>query len=325
MSNLEFVQIKYTYGLVVATLACVEDPQPSVYLAVHESEAPDHDDKTKSSPTEPLLSADIVTDGPPEPITSSLKSAVRHLRARAGPWSRFRGFHIFLVWLVTRAGLARCVLNLFGRPEGLLVSAFADIAAEVAMAGLATAWIHTVIAEPLSTPFWLRTPAFRAWRQVAPAAALKAAANQLGFVLPALLAVATRLIREDGTVVFPAMDSDSSEEPSLSDVVGALGVMGLSLALTVLVEIPATVAMVRVAASLLPDHVESIVPFDRSFGGRAIPEEGRKLGVIAAWTTFSWSARMRLAKVLLKTFAMIMMLGVTFASIITGVLVYYKQ
>lgn len=195
------------------------------------------------------------------------------------------------------------------------------------MTSLAIVWIHTVIAEPLAGPTWLRLPGFRAWSQVAPAAALKAAASQLGFVLPALLGSALRLFRVDGSWMVP-ITADSpgpdghdhnNDDDALAVAAGGLGVLALSLLLTVLVEIPATVAMVRVAASLLPDHVESIVPFDRSFGGRAVPEEGRRLGIVSAWTTFARPARVRLAKVLLKMFAMLMMVGLSFAGVFASV------
>ncbi|RJE16779.1 hypothetical protein PHISCL_10884, partial [Aspergillus sclerotialis] len=55
--------------------------------------------------------------------------------------------------------------------------------------------------------------------------------------------------------------------------VGGQGILGFSLmvALFVLLQIPATVTLVRVAASMLPEEDETIVPFDRTFGGKTTP------------------------------------------------------
>ena len=61
-------------------------------------------------------------------------------------------------------------------------------------------------------------------------------------------------------------------EPDKRDLYGVAGqgFMGifLMLALFVGLQIPATVTMVRVAASMLPEEDETIVSFDRTFGGK---------------------------------------------------------
>jgi hypothetical protein len=55
--------------------------------------------------------------------------------------------------------------------------------------------------------------------------------------------------------------------------------------------------MIRVMASLLPDDIDTLVPMDRSFGGKVVAAEAGgsgKLGLIAAWRTFPWRSRFRL-------------------------------
>jgi hypothetical protein len=83
----------------------------------------------------------------------------------------------------------------------------------------------------------------------------------------------------------------------------------LSLALFVGLQIPATVVMVRVAASMLPEEDEAIVSFDRSFGGLTTPAiiggQG-KIGIVEAWRSFPRSSRIRLLKLLAKVVLIVM-------------------
>jgi len=141
---------------------------------------------------------------------------------------------------------------------------------------------------------------------------LKATASQLCFLLPAYL----------GTVLhaFP-MDKNvfrSADQSPLALLLAVLAVLTLSVALVILIEVPATVTMVRVAASMLPDDDEPIVPFDRTFGGKVPPAVvggGGKIGLLDAWKTFTWPSRVRLLKVLGKVFGMVMAVGVLFGII----------
>jgi len=80
----------------------------------------------------------------------------------------------------------------------------------------------------------------------------------------------------------------------------------LFLLLFVGIQVPAAVAMTRVAASMLPEEDETIVPFDRTFGGKTTPTiiggQG-KIGVVEAWKSFPWASRVRLLKLMVKVAA----------------------
>jgi len=79
----------------------------------------------------------------------------------------------------------------------------------------------------------------------------------------------------------------------------SLSVIALVIILSFLLVLPANVALTRVQASLLNDSEETIVPFDRSFGGKVVPEIVGGSGVVSivdAWRTFDWSSRLRLLK-----------------------------
>merc|ERR1711977_201986 len=84
----------------------------------------------------------------------------------------------------------------------------------------------------------------------------------------------------------------------------AIAILLFGVVLTFLVVIPANVTLTRVQASLLVDTEETIVPFDRIFGGTGM------IGMLDAWKTFDWAARIRLVKTYLKVIAM--QIGVTF-------------
>ena len=101
---------------------------------------------------------------------------------------------------------------------------------------------------------------------------------------------------------------------------GFFGMM-LMLALFVGLQIPATVTMVRVAASMLPEEDETIVSFDRSFGGKVTPAiiggQG-KVGIVEAWRSFPRSSRARLLKLLAKVVLIVMAVWVAMIVTITA-------
>ena len=58
---------------------------------------------------------------------------------------------------------------------------------------------------------------------------------------------------------------------------------------------------------MLPEEDDSIVPFDRTFGGRVEPElvgGTGCVGMLDAWKTFDWAARIRLIKLYVKVTAL---------------------
>ncbi|EEH41167.1 hypothetical protein PAAG_03453 [Paracoccidioides lutzii Pb01] len=302
---------QYTYGMVVAMLTVVEDPHPDIYTPIT---IPDSSSKSPINNTSSSL--DTTAFSPPGPITRSLRTAILHLRARAGPWSRFRGLNVYLCMGICRTLLAKLFLSSHHRNPDPLQSLIL-IATDVVSAPLELAWVHIVVSKPSERPFWRRIPGCSSWVKIAPAVALRSAASQLTLDLPAQLGL--RLIQwpvNQGNSSF----SDPEYNPN-SDILIALGVLVLSWALVVLVEIPATVTMIRVAASLLPKEEETIVPFDRTFGGKVQPVilgGSGKIGLLDAWRTFTWPSRIRLLKVLAKTFAMLTAVALTCAVFLAG-------
>jgi hypothetical protein len=250
-----------------------------------------------------------------KPITSSLRSTVLHLRSRAGYWSRFRGLSLFLCWASARSVIISLVVSVpFMRsPAGIAIAA---IITEVALSRWELTWYHIVISEPSPKKWWQRLPSFksRAWAKIAPAVALRSLTTQITYGFPMLLC------RSFGTMKHL---QDPAFHPGKKDMYAIFGqsliVLFLTFALFVLLEIPATVTAVRVAASMLPEEYETIVPFDRSFGGKVMPAivgGAGKIGMLEAWKSFTWPSRIRLLKLVVKVFAIIVAVWLSFSMVL---------
>jgi hypothetical protein len=192
------------------------------------------------------------------------------------------------------------------------------VAASVFCAQLSMAWTHIVISDPSSKPWYLRVPGDKTWKKVIVPTAILALGEQLAILLPAYLAASYDF----------TSDSDNFTQVSSAEraimALKAFSVLALSLAIGLLVVIPANVTLTRVQASLLPDNEETIVPFDRSFGGKVVPEVVSGSGVIGmldAWKTFGWNSRIRLLKAYAKVIGMQIALSILFTICLAAQLV----
>jgi hypothetical protein len=249
------------------------------------------------------------------PITSSLRGTVLHLRAKAGYMSRFRGLSIFLVWAFCRGLIGGSITSIkpLHNPFGAII---AHVIGEICLSTFHLTWIWIVISDPSPLPWYKRLPPFRtAFPRIAPAVAVQALATQIATTLPMLLCQTWGPFRRFG--------NDYSVPFEKGDVAHAFGqsilLISTMLALFLLISIPATVTLTRVAASMLPDSDETIVPFDRSFGGKVTPAilggQG-KIGMLEAWRSFGWNQRKNLLRVVAKAFAIIFAVWMLFGLII---------
>lgn len=293
--------IEYTYGMVVTTLAAVEDSNPDIYVRIDG----DVDPNKPVDAVEPELAA------PPKPVTSKLRTTIKHLRARAGPWSRFRGMSMFLTYLFARGFL----LGMMPFDMDQFIPQFIfQMVVGILLANLQLAWVHIVISEPSPKRFYQRIPGYKAWLKIAPVVAFEHAVAGLAFYVPLVLTKACGGL--DG--LNPAPEDGVPPAQTLRQ---ALTVVALPSLLSLIVSIPARVIFIRVAASMLPEEDESIVPFDRSFGGKVTPAilgGSGKLSITDAWKTFDRAARIRFLKAVGKVLALEFGVGVFFALALAG-------
>jgi hypothetical protein len=249
--------------------------------------------------------------GKPQPITSSFRKTLALLHSKGGLRARFRGISIFIVNAVVVQWIAG-ILSIFPIIN-LLPMGFTAALATVLCAQLSLTWTHIVISEPNPKPWFRRLATFKMWKKIAGPTTIFAVAEQLSVMLPLYLAILTGLT-----------DRDPKEVPNLSEheqamiIVKGFGIFIFGLTLAFLVVIPANVTLTRVQASLLVDTEETIVPFDRSFGGKVIPEivgGSGMIGILDAWKTFDWASRIRLVKAYLKVMAMQIAVTVLFTVI----------
>jgi len=240
-----------------------------------------------------------------QPITSSFRTTIRHLQSKGGFRARFRGLSVLIFYSMAVQWLSQ-MFSVF------VPFLLAPVIATTLCATLSLTWTHIVISDPNPKPWYKRIPPIKTWKKVAGPTAILAIAEQLAIILPAYLAA---------TYGFVGNPEDYAKYTNAQRnilVLKGFSVFALSVALTLLVVVPANVTLTRVQASLLPDEVESVVPFDRSFGGKVIPEivgGSGVIGMLDAWKTFDWNSRVRLIKAYVKVFAMQFVLTLFFVVI----------
>ncbi|KAI1434433.1 ubiquitin carrier protein [Xylaria sp. CBS 124048] len=287
----------YTLQLLYPTLAIVEDPSPPAYDAVSMSE------DGRSTVGDGLAKTDSVTVSKAPAITSSLRSIHRALLAVGGWRSLFRGFAAYFSVSTAANILTGIFLRTLGGPAFIHV-----ILARLALVQPYAAWTHVMISTPSSKYFWQRFPSFgRAFRATALPVSIHAVATMLAAVLPLVVASLLRM---------NVWNTETPEAPfkhDKDDVWKGIIVLLVALALHLVLVIPAHVALVRVQASFLPDECDTIVPMDRSFGGKVEPAIVNGKGYLSmrdALKTFTRASRVRLIKLYVRIFAVVTALGV---------------
>ncbi|KAI9723070.1 MAG: hypothetical protein M1828_004318 [Chrysothrix sp. TS-e1954] len=289
--------VRYTLWGLVPTLTAIETPQTTTII---KEEKP----KLVDALAEENIDEEVVVINH-KPITAKIRTTVKHLIARGGFRARWRGLSMFVVYMllhgtVTRffqaivASLATGLAGLNASFAGMYASRMvASIMASILLARVSLAWTHIVISESSSKPWYQRFPSHKAWVQVWAPTAVFDIASRLPFVLPALFASATGLTQVG--------NADEVNKYCLS----------LKVVLTVATAfvaffgfaVPAYVSLIRVQASLLPEEHESIVPFDRTFGGKVVPQILGGTGAISyvnAWATFDKAGRVRILRLVIK-------------------------
>lgn len=305
--GLLFFTVNYCLGTVVATLTMIESNQPDAYLPVDTLPSNDDEDNTpKPASAEPLLEPEalLVKNSP---ITASVRRTLHHLRARYGSFSPFRGLSLFLC-----LGLARSFLiQFFGIPRFMnnwIGFSLASIVSDLILARWSMTWIHIVISEPSPKRFWQRALPLKSWVKIAPAVALSSVASQITIILPWMVGVNVGVFRR-----LRNPDAALTRSDINAAFAQVAAILLLSLLFSILIQLPATVVLVRVAASMLPEENEAVVPFDRSFSGKVTPAilggQG-KIGMLEAWKSFDWSSRIRLLKLMGKVAAIVVALWV---------------
>lgn len=307
----------YTYGHLLPALVMIENPSATgtAHISSEDSGIPllESDEKPDDLVQQELLMIQS------KPITSSSKSTLKHLRAKAGRLSRFRGFSILLACAtfngVLWQGLSRTKSN-------QVIQSAVTIASGILLSHINMAWTHAVISLPSRKSNWARILNFktcvRDFRQIVGLTSLYAVVVGLCSLIPIGLLRAFDLgLPIDNPQLLAMMDLETLEVFMVKYSIVCFAGLVIFLA----VSIPASITLQRVQASLLPEEDEPIVPFDRSFGGRVVPISkggSGRVGMKDAWTTFGWKAMGWLMILYVKLVALQLMLVCIF--VLVGIL-----
>jgi hypothetical protein len=276
----------------------VEDPSPPTYDPVSLNDVAEDGFSTTD--------AAVKSESPA--VTASLRSTHRAVYAIGGWRSLFRGYAAYLFVSVAGAIVGSIFMSM-GIPALIAVPLVT-----VTLAQPHAAWTHIVISAPSPKYFWQRLPPFKkAFQATALPLVLYMLAAQLATFLPAGLALLLHMN------IWDPQSPKALPQPDKHDAWKGVLVLLASLALQVFLVIPAQVILTRVQASFLPEEDDTIVPFDRSFGGQVEPAIVGGKGYISmagAWKSFTRTAWIRLVKLYVKIFLIIIALAVAWFAVL---------
>jgi len=285
--------IEYTIRLLMGHLAMVESTETTV-VQVYAPVYNDDEDLDMKKDGQILVEVESTTVASGKPLTSSIRRTVSHIKSIGGRSAKWRGVGIFILYILLTTLISAplsSLLRFLPRPCGEII---ADIAAAVVTSRLHCAWTHKIISMPSSKSLKARRVSRAQWRELMGPTALSVGAQS------ASLCGIAMVFRMSAFIVNNLHTNGSAPKwvlPIIAIVPGALtaSILGLFLML------PAYVSLVRKEASMLPEEDETIVSFDRSFGGR-LTRVGTSATLREAWQSFTWEARRRLVGLYVKFF-----------------------
>lgn len=270
----------------------IDGPEPDESDPLYPSDQ--KDSKDTSATQEELL---IVKT---KPITAKIRTTMKHLRAQAGAWSRFRGIQVYVFYQLLYMLLFSFFSAVFGRT--IVPQPVAAILTSMMLCRWDLMWTHAIISAPSARTWWQRIPKFDSVKQILMPAALCAVAEQVAVYVPNDLFRTFGLSAYSNPEKFGKVDHETQKHVIFQLFI----VTAVAIVTNFLILLPAAVTLTRVQASLLPEEEEAIVPFDRSFGGKVDPKVVGGTGVVSmldAWKSFDFGARIRLVKLYAKIFA----------------------
>ncbi|KAI1095092.1 hypothetical protein F5B19DRAFT_366361 [Rostrohypoxylon terebratum] len=258
------------------TLAVIEDDAPESYERV-----PNGDDvELEDSEANKTVEVDENLASRPKPITSGLRSTYQHVCSFPIQRPLLRGFRC---WMVLRAA-TNITIALFSAIPFVPMVVVWPIACMLTLP-LYTTWIHIVITEPSSRPFWRRLP---------PPGLVYRAATRAALPYFVIRACEGYIVSAVAFILMGWKKETRTANP-LNSVLAFIA----AFALWAFVEVPTNAVLIRVQASLLPEGSRTIVPLHSSMTlHRASGKE--YLATSDAWRSFSKASWVRLYKMYAK-------------------------
>ncbi|KAJ5926563.1 hypothetical protein N7516_008336 [Penicillium verrucosum] len=207
-------------------------------------------------------------------VTNQRSLARQHLRSQKGFRSIYPGLNVFLIYNLVTVLITILARPIFAEGHNLFVTMFFRLSFGLLLTNLHTAWVHAVISKPSKKSMWQRLPGWREWIAIIPAASLD-------IVLPHCVYHLTK--RFGVSIGYQAFGEAHFSQENL----GSLAFLIIAVVFEYFASIFTRATYIRVAASMLPNDDESVVPFDRSFGGRVGNNETHCLTIIDAFRTMA--------------------------------------
>jgi hypothetical protein len=183
-----------------------------------------------------------------------------------------------------------------------------------------TLWLHIIIAQT-DRPFESRIPSFkRTFRATWLPTTLHWAAVEFTGLFPSMVASSMNIDWPSFRYFVPDNTYSFRLDMAAGDATfyfKCAAVIFATVVGSIFLVVPSQVVLMRIQASLLPKEDSTVIPFDRSFGGRVQPdsENGRDYATISdAWHTFSrahWRGLVVLSlKIVFISLSLISLMGV---------------
>lgn len=286
--------ISYMLNEVVTTLCMVESPMAAITVSPTTYEPADKEEKEGLLETGPTIT--LVNQ---KPMTSSIRATLKHLVANGGRFARFRGYRIHVLHSMLFALVSTFFSAALPRVPGqaVLVAALSGMA----VANVHAAWTHKVVSMPSTKSFFRdRLPGKASWKVLALPAAINAAMPYISIYLTCGVGMLLGLHNLDSEKV---REYNGAQAACL--IIRGIVMVVFAIVCTLFLCLPAIVTLVRIEASILPEDEDTIVPFDRTFGGKVVSKMmggTGNIGFLEAWRSFTWEARRRLIKLFFKVF-----------------------
>lgn len=310
-------QINYTYGEVVATLTMIETPTATAVKTTFDGESTEVDAPllTPAQKSEKQHLQEVEQDlflVKQAPVTAKLRTVMKQLRSVGGLFAGLRGLHIFLIYHVVHGA----IVSFFSGGEYSAFSAVVSVLASVGLCRIQMVWTHVVISNPSSKPWYRRFPSLKAAKNILLPTAVSAVSQQASMYI-----IGRLFMYLQDRILYPHGYDGSPDSVRKEALAQMILVVVLALNALVCIIIPAEVTLKRVQASMLPEEEETIVPFDRTFGGKVTPEVLGGSGCVGmrdAWKAFGQEGRSRLFRFYIKLFAIQGAVAIMFVMTLIG-------
>lgn len=304
----------------------IETPAPAPVPAPARKPLLESDLDNTVTPSEPL---------PYVPVTSSLFRVIRHVhQVVPGRIPVLRGVFLYVAYVWHVEHCAGWVTSYLPLPPSV-IETLDNIISLALCARISTVWVHMVASstttqQSLFSRLYSRAPPAPMWLQIAVPALIVAclrygtlyivrhASSLLGITIaPIPERLPIWYGDEIGWLRIPTLLLMAYAEKNMWIRMKILLFLAIFI-LGALFDISCSVALTRVQASLLPLETETLVSFDRSFGGAVQP--GQQVTLYAAWASFDWDATFRLLETYVKIeLLQIILLATGYGSFAVGI------